>query len=378
LGREWYLANQTMCVSPENQTGDALPKAVRPVEPLDGSRVQDAAERPLAEGSVGPSESTTIPHRIAELIQQIQETAARLAADRPSRGDLKLISRAVRELRYAFKVFSPYRKQRKVAMFGSARTPPEHPAYRQAVEFARQMADRGWLVITGAASGIMEAGHLGAGRECAMGLNILLPCEQQPNPVIAGDPKLVYMKYFFTRKLMFVKESNAICLLPGGFGTLDEGFEVLTLLQTGKRDIIPVVLLDQPGGDYWTNFHRFIDSELLERGMIDPDDRCLYRLVHRADDAVAEILGFYRAYHSMRYVRDKLVIRLNQPLSASLLAELNAEFRDLLREGEFQLTGPLPEEKSEPELAGLPRLTFCFNRRNYGRLRQLIDRLNRQ
>ncbi len=197
-------------------------------------------------------------------------------------------------MRYAFKVFSPYRYRRKVTVFGSARTSRDHPAYRQAIEFGRKMAEHDWLVITGAASGIMEAGHVGAGREHAMGLNILLPFEQAVNSVISGDPKLVYMKYFFTRKLMFVKESDAFCLMPGGFGTLDEGLEVLTLLQTGKHDMMPVVLLDEPGGDYWLNFQRFIQQQLLDRGMISDQDLSLYRLTDRVDQAVEEILTFYR------------------------------------------------------------------------------------
>ena len=185
------------------------------------------------------------PDRVADLINLIKESADKLAQDRPSRGDLKILSRTLRELRYAFKVFSPYRTRRKVTVFGSARTLPDQPAYQQAVEpWAGRWPRQSWLVVTGAASGIMEAGHRGAGRENSMGLNIMLPFEQEANPVIAGDPKLVHMKYFFTRKLMFVKECDAVCLLPGGFGTLDEGMEVLTLLQTGKRDMVPVVFLD--------------------------------------------------------------------------------------------------------------------------------------
>ena len=209
-----------------------------------------------------------------------------------------------------------------MTVFGSARTRPQQPAYQQAVEFGRPMAAGGWMVVTGAASGIMEAGHLGAGRENSMGLNILLPFEQSANPIIAGDAKLVHMKYFFTRKLMFVKESDAVCLLPGGFGTLDEGLEVLTLLQTGKRDMIPVVLLDEPGGDYWTSLTSSSTRNLLGHGMVAPEDLPLYRLTDSVDEAVAEILGFFRVYHSMRYVRDKLVFRLSRPVDEALLEEL--------------------------------------------------------
>ncbi|MGA2069198.1 MAG: LOG family protein [Thermoguttaceae bacterium] len=313
---------------------------------------------------------------MAELIQEIRESADKLAKDRTSRGDLKILSRTLRELRYAFKVFTPYRSYRKVTMFGSARTRSDQPAYRQAVEFSRKMAQNQWMVITGAASGIMEAGHLGAGREHAMGLNILLPFEQTANRFIIGDPKLVHMKYFFTRKLMFVKESDAICLLPGGFGTLDEGLEVLTLLQTGKRDMIPVVLLDEPGGDYWRAFRDFLRRQLAAKGMVSPEDECLYRLTDSVDEAIAEIVGFYRVYHSMRYVHGKLVLRLHRQPGEELLRTIHAQFSDILAAGGFNPSSPLPEEKDETALAGLPRLVFHFNRQSYGRLRQLIDRLN--
>ena len=252
----------------------------------------------------------TPPKRIAELIQTIKESADKLASDHTSRGDLKILSRTLLELRYAFKVFAPYRHNRKVTVFGSARTPPISRPTQQALAFGRAMAEQGWFVVTGAASGIMEAGLAGAGRDRSMGLNILLPFEQAVNSIIAGDRKLVYMKYFFTRKLMFVKESDAFCLMPGGFGTLDEGLEVLTLLQTGKHDMMPVVLLDEPGGDYWKVFDQFVRRQLLGRGMISAEDLSLYRLTDRLDEAVEEIVGFYRVYHSMRYVRTNLVLRL--------------------------------------------------------------------
>ncbi len=321
--------------------------------------------------------SPSPPKRIAALIDLIKQSADKLASDHTSRGDLKILSRTLRELRYAFKVFSPYRRRRKVTVFGSARTSPDQPAYRQAAELGRQMARRDWLVITGAASGIMEAGHVGAGRDHAMGLNILLPFEQAVNPVISGDRKLVYMKYFFTRKLMFVKESDAFCLMPGGFGTLDEGLEVLTLLQTGKHDMMPVVLLDEPGGDYWPSFLAFVSRQLLERSMISAEDLSLFHSTDRVEDAVDQILTFYRVYHSMRYVRSNLVFRLQRPLCEPQLAEINRQFQDILVAGQFSLGHPLPEEKDEPGLADLPRLIFPFNRRNYGRLRQLIDYINR-
>ncbi len=317
-------------------------------------------------------------HRVQELISRIKESADKLARDHTSRGDLKILSRTLRELRYAFKVFSPYRNARKVTVFGSARTPSDDRCYRQAVDFGRAMAQHNWLVITGAAHGIMEAGHVGAGRENSMGLNILLPFEQEANPIIAGDHKLVHMKYFFTRKLMFVKESDAICLLPGGFGTLDEGLEVLTLLQTGKRDMVPVVFLDQPGGTYWSQFQEFVNDQLLAGRMIDTDDLSLYRLTDNVEEAVDEILSFFRVYHSMRYVRSNLVLRLTKTPDEGLLARINQEYADLLVDGQFELRCALPEEKDEPELADLPRLVFHSRRRSFGRLRQLIDLFNRE
>jgi uncharacterized protein (TIGR00730 family) len=314
--------------------------------------------------------------QIGDLVDRIKQSADKLAADGSSRGDLKLVSRALRELRYGFKVFGPYRRRRKVTIFGSARTPPDAPTYAQAVALGKAMADADWLVVTGAASGIMEAGHRGAGRDHSMGLNIMLPFEQEANPIIAGDHKLVNMKYFFTRKVMFVKECDAVVCLPGGFGTLDEALEVLTLLQTGKRDLVPLVLLDAPGGDYWSMFHDFVVRRLLRDGMISRQDLSLYKLTDGLMTAVDEILRFYRVYHSMRYVRRKLVLRLLQPISSELLAEINCEFRDIVNQGDLVLRDALPEEKDEPDLAGLPRLAFHFNRRSLGRLRQLVDCLN--
>ncbi len=314
--------------------------------------------------------------QIVDLVDRIKQSADKLAEDGSSRGDLKLLSRALRELRYGFKVFGPYRKRRKVTIFGSARTAPDAPAYAQAVALGSAMAEADWLVVTGAASGIMEAGHRGAGRDHSMGLNIMLPFEQEANPIIAGDHKLVNMKYFFTRKVMFVKECDAVVCLPGGFGTLDEALEVLTLLQTGKRDMVPLVLLDAPGGDYWQMFHEFVIARLLRDGMISPQDLSLYLLTDQLPTAVEVILRFYRVYHSMRFVRRKLVLRLLQGISPELLVELNQEFRDIVNQGNIVQREALAEEKDEPELAELPRLVFDFNRRSLGRLRLLIDCLN--
>lgn len=314
--------------------------------------------------------------RTADLIHTIKEYADKLESDGSTRGDLKILSRTLRELRYAFKVFSEYRHRRKVTVFGSARTSPEEPAYQQAVDFGRSMAEHDWMVITGAASGIMEAGHRGSGRENAMGLNIMLPFEQSANDVIEGDSKLVHMKYFFTRKLMFVKECDAVVCLPGGFGTLDEALEVLTLLQTGKHDMMPVVLLDAPGANYWGALHQFVTEQVLHGGMISKEDLSLYKITDSCEAAVSEVLRFYERYHSMRYVKNELVLRLNSELSDDALADFNRQFDDILVDGEFRQTTALPAERDEPELSDKPRLVFQFNRRNLGRLRQLIDALN--
>jgi uncharacterized protein (TIGR00730 family) len=311
-----------------------------------------------------------------DLLQGMRHTIDRLGNDQTARGDLKILSRTLRELRYAFKVFRPYRRRRKVTVFGSARTLPDHPEYQSAVELGSRMAAHGWMVITGAGGGIMEAGHRGAGREASMGLNIMLPFEQSANPYIIGDPKLVTMKYFFTRKLMFVKECSGVVCLPGGFGTLDEALETLTLMQTGKQTMIPLVLLDHPGGSYWSDLGKFIDKQLLAAAMISPEDVSLYKITNSVDEAIEETLGFYSVYHSMRYVHDKLVFRMNEKLTAEQLAGIQHDFADILVNGKFEQRGALAEENGEPDLANMPRLVFHFNRRALGRLRMLINRVN--
>lgn len=331
---------------------------------------EDEKERPQ------PADETPTVLDQNDLIEMLQRSIASLQRDGTTRGDLKILSRTIRELRYAFKVFQPFRRRRKVTVFGSARTQPADPAYQQAVALGRAMAGHGWMVITGAGGGIMEAGHIGAGRELSMGLNILLPFEQRANPVIDGDPKLVTLKYFFTRKLMFVKECSAVICLPGGFGTLDETFEVLTLLQTGKQTMLPMVLLDEPGGNFWSEFGKFVDSQLLANRLIGHEDKSLFRITDRIDEAVDEVLSFYRVYHSMRYVNDNLLLRISQPLSGEQLEEINERFASLLVEGTIKQIDALPEESNEPELAHLPRLRFRFDRKQLGGLRQLIDAIN--
>ncbi|MEO1525379.1 MAG: LOG family protein [Planctomycetota bacterium] len=312
----------------------------------------------------------------ADLYEEMRSTLAKLERDQTARGDLKILSRTLLELRYAFKVFRPYRRRRKVTIFGSARTKPEQAEYQTAVELGKKMAEHGWMVITGAGGGIMEAGHVGAGRDASMGLNIMLPFEQGANPIIEGDPKLVTMKYFFTRKLMFVKECSAVVCCAGGFGTLDEALETLTLMQTGKQTMLPLVLLDSPDGSYWRDFGVFLEKQLLDGGMISPEDVSLYKITNDVDEAIAEVLQFYRRYHSMRYVHDQLVFRLKERLTDEKMAAIQDEFGDILVKGAFEQTAALPEEAGEPDLAGLPRLVFHFNRRALGRLRRLINAVN--
>lgn len=312
-----------------------------------------------------------------QLVQQIRETADKLVRDGATRGDIKLLNTALKELRYCFKVFSRFRKQRKVTVFGSARLPPTHPAYLAAVDFGAKMAQAGYLVITGAAAGIMEAGHVGAGPEHSLGVNILLPFEQHANSVMASDPsRLMHLKYFFTRKLLFVKECDGIALFPGGFGTQDEGFEVLTLMQTGKSHLFPIVMVDEPGGDYWLQWHRYITEVLLARGLISPADLALYKICASVNEAVNEVVTFYRVYHSMRYVGNDLVLRLQTPLAEARLEQIRSQFADIVKTGTFEQTTALPAEANDPHLTHLPRLRFRFDRHSLGRLRMLIDVLN--
>ncbi len=313
---------------------------------------------------------------IEHYVQQIHETANKLLQDRANRGDVKLLSVALKELRYCFKVFANIRESRQVTVFGSARLPPEDPSFQQCVEFSRRIAEAGYMVITGGGNGIMEAGHIGAGRENSIGLNILLPFEQHANTVIRNDPKLMHLRYFFTRKLLFVKECEAVALFPGGFGTLDEGFEVLTLIQTGKSHLFPVVMIDAPGSDYWHHFLRFTKDVLLSRKLISEADLHLFKVTSSVDEAVAEVVNFYRVYHSMRYVHGDLVFRLHRPISEVTLEQIRVDFADIVKGGTFEQTNALPEEAEEHALASLPRLKFRFDRHKLGRLRQLIDFVN--
>ena len=310
------------------------------------------------------------PH--ADLLAAFVETVLRTRD--LDRGDMKILHRTVRELRYAFSVYRPYRHVRKVTVFGSARTSPSDPIFRLAQAFAQRITAAGFMAITGAGHGIMQAAQEGAGRQSSFGLNILLPFEQDTNETIQNDPKLVYLKYFFTRKLLFVKETDAFALFPGGFGTHDEAFEALTLMQTGKCDLMPIVFIDAPGSTYWQDWLDFLKRHMVGRGLIAPSDLHLFRITTDVDEAVQEITTFYRNYHSARYVDGQLVLRLQHPVSDALLADLNRDFRDVLTQEDIVASAPLGDDAAEvPEL---PRLRLWFDRVSYGRLRQMIDVVN--
>jgi uncharacterized protein (TIGR00730 family) len=290
--------------------------------------------------------------------------------------DLKIINRALAEFRHAACVFKPYRLVRKVSIFGSAREPEGSPYYELAVRFARHLVEKGFMVITGAASGIMKAGIEGAGLRNSFGVNILLPFERGLAKIIRDDPKVVRFKYFFTRKLFFVMEADAVTLFPGGFGTHDEGFEVLTLLQTGKAPPMPVILMELPGEDYWETWDRFIRRQLLARGFISAEDLSFYKIARSPEEARDWITSYYSTYHSLRQVGDKLVIRLEKELKDAHVGRLNDMFQDLIASGKIFKTRALPEEKDEPKLRSKPRIAFAYDRNRAGRLNELILTIN--
>jgi hypothetical protein len=345
------------------------------VKPKTGLRTKTAADPELQK-------------RIGDLIQfkggghnegevaDIIENALKLLTDVSDTGDVRIIKSALRELRYAFRLFAPYLGKRKVTIFGSARTLPSAQEYQQAVEFGRKISEAGFMVITGAGNGIMQAGHEGAGPDKSFGVNIRLPWEQSANPVIAENKKLVTFKYFFTRKLIFIRHSDAIVLFPGGFGTFDEGFEALTLMQTGKSQLMPLVLVDKPGGVFWKTWDVNIREHLLQDKLISPDDLSLYQITDSADEAVKIITRFYRNFHSTRFVKDQLVIRLKTEPGKSALAAMNEDFSGIITGGAIQIIKATPEETEDNDHLDLARIAFNFNRRDYGRLRQLIDALN--
>ncbi|HEY9634732.1 MAG TPA: TIGR00730 family Rossman fold protein [Coleofasciculaceae cyanobacterium] len=304
-------------------------------------------------------------------IQRALSVLLRLTEEEIDRLDWKILTACIQDMERAFQVFYPYRHVRKVTIFGSARIAPDTPEYDLAAEFARYLTQQGFMVITGGGGGIMEAGNKGAGAENSFGLNIQLPFEQGANPFIENDPKLINFKYFFTRKLFFLRESDAIALFPGGFGTQDEAFECLTLCQTGRSGPVPLVLIDKAGGTYWQEWDAYIRTHLIQRGLVSPEDTSLYTITDNVEVAYEAINSFYRVYHSSRYVGDQLIIRLKSELSDTHVEQLNADFSDILVKGRIEKSKALPQETPD-ETAELPRLVFYFNRRDSGRLYQLI------
>lgn len=309
----------------------------------------------------------------ARLVRELIQTALKLIPDGRDSGELKLITNAVKELRHAYRIFGKYKEPHKVTIFGSARTPEDHPDYITCVEFSKLMAQAGWMAITGAGGGIMQAGHVGPGRDASFGVAIRLPFEQSANHVIKDDEKLINFRYFFTRKLMFLSQAEAVVLFPGGFGTMDEAYETLTLVQTGKASMMPIVCIEGEGGDYWKNWDAWVRSELGNRGWISPEDTSIYYLAKNAQDAANHIIRFYHNYHSSRYVRDEFVIRLRNPIRESDVRALEREFVALIKDGGMRLSGPL---EGEDDHLTRPRLVFKHNRSRFAILRRLVDRIN--
>lgn len=311
----------------------------------------------------------------AKWIERSLRTIVRLAGKEIDRLDWKILSASLQDMERAFQVFYPYRHVRKITIFGSARVPETSPEYKMAVEFARYVTREGFMIMTGAGGGIMQAGNEGAGADSSFGLNIYLPFEQGANPYITDDSKLIEFKYFFTRKLFFLRESDAVALFPGGFGTQDEAFECITLSQTGRFGPVPVILIDPPGGDYWQDWNAFVNKHLVRRGLVSPADTSIYTITDNLDVACEAIKSFYRIYHSSRYVEDKFVIRLKCELSDEAVEQLNENFSDILVKGKIEKSKALPKETGD-ETFDLPRLVLYFNQRDLGRLYQLIAAIN--
>lgn len=330
--------------------------------------VDEAIDRLLTE--VGP-----VHH--PDLVREMILAALKAGQEDDRRADHKLMNTTLKEMRFTAKVFGPYRGARKITVFGSARTRPEEPLYALARECGRRLADRGYMVITGGGPGIMQAANEGAGPDRSFGVNIRLPFEQRANPVLEGNPRLITYKYFFNRKVAFLKEAHAVVLFPGGFGTLDEAMETLTLTQTGKQPPMPLILVDEPGGTYWSRWTRLCEEELLGRGYISENDLSLFERVDSVDEVVRRIDRFYRRYHSLRWVDGRLVLRLTVAPDPRRVREWEERFGFLLAPGGgMTLSGPLPAEADEPGLADLPRLVIDFNRDDFGGLRRLIGEIN--
>ena len=330
--------------------------------------VDDAIDRLM--GQVGG-----IAH--PDIVREIILAGLKAGQENSGRMDLKLMNTSLKEMRFTAKVFGPYRQVRKVTIFGSARIQPDSPLYRLARNLGRKLVEAGFMVITGGGPGIMQAANEGAGTDHSFGVNIRLPFEQKPNPVLVGNPRHITYKYFFNRKVAFLKEADAVVLFPGGFGTMDEAMESITLLQTGKRYPLPLIFIDQPDGTYWERLCNFLENELSQHGYISHDDFRLIERVARPEDAVEKIQEFYSRYHSLRYVGEQMVIRLLSPLFEEQVALLKKQFADILIPGgDIRLSGPLEDEKNETELATMPRLVVDFKKRDFGRLRELVDAIN--
>jgi hypothetical protein len=312
-----------------------------------------------------------------DLVREMILAALKAGQEQNNRAHMRLMNTTMKEMRFTGKIFSPYSTTRKVTVFGSARTMSDEPIYNMASQFGKKLVESGYMVITGAGGGIMQAANEGAGPEHSFGVNIMLPFEQAANPVLIGNPRLITYKYFFNRKVAFLKEADAVALFPGGLGTLDEAMETLTLLQNGKHTPLPLILIDEPGGTYWEKLVRFMKDELLSEGYISEGDFELFECVDSVDTAIKSINHFYSRYHSMRYVGKKLVFRLQSSISPADIAQLNKDFANILMyDGKIDLSDPLPEESDEPELKDLKRLVVDFNQKDFGRLRHLITHIN--
>jgi hypothetical protein len=336
---------------------------------------REISELLVAASAALPTRDEPMDPADLELVREIVTSAIRLVAQRATRAELKMVNASLKEFAYSFRVFAPYRSMRKVSIFGSARVEPGEAAYNAARDFAHLIAERGWMVITGAGPGIMAAGHEGAGAKHSFGANIRLPALNPANAYIAKDGKLINFKYFFTRKVTFLKESSAFVLLPGGWGTLDECFELLTLTQTGKSDPHPVVLLEPEGSTYWQEWLDFIRREVRDEGFISPHDLSLLCIAMTPEEAVQEIERFYRNYRSARFIGNRLILRLVRAPEAEALAKINADFADLLTEGSFEVIPPTPAEIRDEDALDCQRLAF-YPMHSYGRIRELIDVLN--
>ncbi len=311
------------------------------------------------------------------IIREMIISALKTGQENDYPADLKMMRSTMKEMRYTSKLFGAHRDRKKVTIFGSARTDPSDPVYQKCVTFARQLVRHGYMVITGGGGGIMQAGNEGAGAENSFAVNIRLPFEQETNPVMQNSPNVITYKYFFNRKVAFLREADAVALFPGGFGTLDEAMETLTLMQTGKNPPMPLVLIDDDEGSFWGPWLDFVKMTMLRRGLISGLDMSLFSITRDPLEAAQIINDFYRVYHSSRWVDSTLVIRLNQPLDSEQVATLESEFSEIIEAGShLQITQALPEEYDQPDLLDLPRLVFRFDRRNYGLLKAFIRRLN--